>query len=110
MCIQRFRSSKYLSYRIITVPPSLHAIIQNRGKSPLHEFEGKNIGIRFARGEFVVCTNQGTKKKKNENEKTKPVKTVSLDDIWSHNFHNAIMSRVFKKGVIYVQHQDHHNM
>lgn len=50
------------------------------------------------------------KKKKNENEKTKPVKTVSLDDIWSHNFHNAIMSRVFKKGVIYVQHQDHHNM
>lgn len=31
----------------------------NRGNSPLHEFEGKNVGIRFARGEFVVCTNQG---------------------------------------------------
>jgi hypothetical protein len=31
----------------------------NRGGSKLHEFEGKNVGIRFARGEFVVCTNQG---------------------------------------------------
>ncbi|GAA5816283.1 hypothetical protein MFLAVUS_009809 [Mucor flavus] len=86
----RFRSSDYLTYRIITIPNSLHDIIPNRGKSPLHEFEGKNVGIRFARGEFVVCTNQ--------------------DDIWSHNFHNAIKSRVFEKGVIYVQHQDHHNI
>ncbi|KAI8639086.1 hypothetical protein BD408DRAFT_350644 [Parasitella parasitica] len=86
----RFRGSKYLKYRIITIPNSLHEIIQNRGKSPLHEFEGKNVGIRFARGEFVVCTNQ--------------------DDIWSHNFHNAIKSRVFQKDTIYVQHQDHHNI
>lgn len=29
------------------------------GNAPLHEFEGKNLGIRFARGEYVVCTNQG---------------------------------------------------
>ncbi|KAI9475726.1 MAG: hypothetical protein EXX96DRAFT_574395 [Benjaminiella poitrasii] len=86
----RFRSSKYIKYRIITVPYSLHQIMQNRGNSPLHEFEGKNVGIRFARGQFIVCTNQ--------------------DDIWSHNFHNAIQSRVFQKGVIYLQHQDHHNI
>ncbi|KAI8090306.1 uncharacterized protein B0P05DRAFT_464027 [Gilbertella persicaria] len=86
----RFRASNYLKYRIITIPNSLHKIMQNRGKSPLHEFEGKNVGIRFARGEFIVCTNQ--------------------DDIWSHNFHNAIISRVFKKGYIYLQHQDHHNI
>ncbi|KAI8362617.1 hypothetical protein BD560DRAFT_404338 [Blakeslea trispora] len=86
----RFRASNYLTYRIITIPNSLHQIMQNRGGSPLHEFEGKNVGIRFARGEFVVCTNQ--------------------DDIWSHNFHNAIVSRVFKKGYIYLQHQDHHNI
>lgn len=56
----RFRHSDYLVYRIITVPPSLHDIMYNRGNSPLHEFEGKNLGMRFARGEFVVCTNQGT--------------------------------------------------
>lgn len=33
-----------------------------------------------------------------------------LDDIWSHNFHNAIKSRAFQKNVIYLQHQDRHNM
>ncbi|KAI8976164.1 hypothetical protein BDB01DRAFT_803495 [Pilobolus umbonatus] len=86
----RYRYSPYLTYRIITIPPSLHAIVKNRGNSPLHEFEGKNVGIRFARGEFVVCTNQ--------------------DDIWSHNFINAVQSKVFKKDVIYIQHQAAHNI
>ncbi|ORX58810.1 hypothetical protein DM01DRAFT_1333432 [Hesseltinella vesiculosa] len=86
----RFRHSNYLSYRIITVPKKIHDFLPNRGNSPLHEFEGKNVGIRFARGEFIVCTNQ--------------------DDIWSHNFHNAIKSRVFKKNVIYLQYQAPHNI
>ncbi|RUS13839.1 hypothetical protein BC937DRAFT_94702, partial [Endogone sp. FLAS-F59071] len=86
----RFRRSDYLVYRIITVPPSLHDIIYNRGDSPLHEFEGKNLGMRFARGEFIVCTNQ--------------------DDIWSHLFFNAVKSRSFENGTIYLQHQDYHNM
>ncbi|ORZ24362.1 hypothetical protein BCR42DRAFT_402779 [Absidia repens] len=86
----RFRRSGYLTYRIITVSNKVHHVLPNRGNSPLHEFEGKNVGIRFARGEFVVCTNQ--------------------DDIWSHNFHNAVQSRVFEKGIIYLQHQDVHNM
>ncbi|CDH59531.1 hypothetical protein RO3G_09976 [Lichtheimia corymbifera JMRC:FSU:9682] len=86
----RFRRSQYLTYRIITVPPGIHQALPNRGNSPLHEFEGKNVGIRFARGEFIVCTNQ--------------------DDIWSHNFHNAVKSRAFEKNVIYLQHQDHHNI
>ncbi|CAO3599688.1 unnamed protein product [Absidia cylindrospora] len=86
----RFRRSDYLTNRIITVSKKLHQVLPNRGNSPLHEFEGKNVGIRFARGEFVVCTNQ--------------------DDIWSHNFHNAIQSRVFEKGIIYLQHQDVHNI
>ena len=44
---------------MITVPKEIHDILPNVGNSPLHEFEGKNVGIRFARGEFVVCTNQG---------------------------------------------------
>ncbi|KAI9308153.1 hypothetical protein BJ944DRAFT_260791 [Cunninghamella echinulata] len=86
----RFRRSRYLTYRIITVPPKIHQALPNRGGSPLHEFEGKNVGIRFARGEFVVCTNQ--------------------DDIWSDNFHNAIKSKVFKKNVIYLQYQAPHNI
>ncbi|KAI8368281.1 uncharacterized protein BYT42DRAFT_503737 [Radiomyces spectabilis] len=86
----RFRHSQYLNHRIITVPKAIHDALPNVGNAPLHEFEGKNVGIRFARGEFIVCTNQ--------------------DDIWSHNFHNAIQSRVFEKNVIYLQHQDHHNI
>ncbi|KAG0183391.1 hypothetical protein DFQ29_005767 [Apophysomyces sp. BC1021] len=86
----RFRRSKYLKYRIITISKELHDVVPNIGNAPLHEFEGKNAGIRFARGEFVVCTNQ--------------------DDIWSHNFHKAVKSRVFKKNFIYLQHQDHHNI
>ncbi|KAG1119759.1 hypothetical protein G6F42_012901 [Rhizopus arrhizus] len=86
----RFRRSKYLNYRIITVSNKIHNILPNKGNAPLHEFEGKNVGIRFARGEFVVCTNQ--------------------DDIWSHNFINAVKSRVFEKDTIYVQYQSAHNM
>ncbi|KAI7853951.1 hypothetical protein BDC45DRAFT_441271 [Circinella umbellata] len=86
----RFRRSEYLTYRIISIPENIHDALPNRGGAPLHEFEGKNVGIRFARGEFIVCTNQ--------------------DDIWSHNFHNAIKSRAFKKDIIYLQHQDRHNI
>ncbi|CAO3576821.1 unnamed protein product [Absidia cylindrospora] len=86
----RFRQSDYLTYRIITVPKTIHDYLPNRGGSPLHEFEGKNVGIRYARGEFVVCTNQ--------------------DDIWSDNFHNAIKSRAFEKNVIYLQFQHPHNI
>jgi len=88
--VLRFRRSKYLSYRIIAVPKALHNVIPNVGNAPLHEFEGKNLGIRFARGEYVVCTNQ--------------------DDIWSVNFHNAIKSHFFREGVIYLQYQDRHNI
>ncbi|KAH8553404.1 hypothetical protein BGW37DRAFT_485590 [Umbelopsis sp. PMI_123] len=88
--VLRFRRSKYLNYRIIAVPKALHNVIPNVGNAPLHEFEGKNLGIRFARGEYIVCTNQ--------------------DDIWSINFHNAIKSHFFRKGVIYLQHQDRHNI
>ena len=106
----RFRASSYLNYRIITIPNSLHQIMQNRGGSPLHEFEGKNVGIRFARGEFVVCTNQGTKEMNKKNSTYFNSDVTLIDDIWSHNFHNAVISRVFKKGYIYLQHQDPHNM
>ncbi|EIE85266.1 hypothetical protein G6F46_004778 [Rhizopus delemar] len=86
----RFRRSDYLSYRIITVSSKIHSILPNLGNAPLHEFEGKNVGIRFARGEFIVCTNQ--------------------DDIWSHNFINAIQSRVFERDTIYVQYQSRHDI
>jgi predicted O-methyltransferase YrrM len=44
-----------LNLRIITVPPKIHATIGH--PSPVLEFYGKNVGIRRARGEFVLTTN-----------------------------------------------------
>lgn len=48
------------------MPEQIHGKLKNYGNAPLHEFEGKNVGIRFARGEFVVCTNQGKKEEKRD--------------------------------------------
>lgn len=44
-----------LDLRIITVPPEIHDTIGH--PSPVLEFYGKNVGIRRARGEFVLVTN-----------------------------------------------------
>lgn len=44
-----------LDIRIITVPPEIHDTIGHT--SPVLEFYGKNVGIRRARGEFVLTTN-----------------------------------------------------
>ncbi|CDS06149.1 hypothetical protein LRAMOSA08677 [Lichtheimia ramosa] len=87
--VYRFRRSAYLTYRIITVSREIHESLHGRDDgSSIYEFEGKNVGIRFARGEFIVCTNQ--------------------DDIWSANMYNAIISRVWRKKVFYTQFQDSH--
>lgn len=56
--IFRYRRSEFLTYRIITIPPRLHQLLQ--GSSDVHEYEARNIGIRFARGEFVVTANPGS--------------------------------------------------
>ena len=54
-----FRRSKYLTYRIITVPRKIHETLRGEEGPDALEYEGKNVGIRFARGEFIVSTNQG---------------------------------------------------
>ncbi|KAI9498657.1 hypothetical protein BDB00DRAFT_798980 [Zychaea mexicana] len=84
----RYRRSKYLTYRIITVPRKIHETLRGKEGPEALEYEGKNVGIRFARGEFIVCTNQ--------------------DDIWSPNMHNAVVSRSFRKKMFYTQYQDSH--
>ena len=43
--------------RFIEVPPELHARFQNAASIPLHQMIAKNVGIRRARGEFVLATN-----------------------------------------------------
>ena len=49
------RPTQHLSVRVITVPPDLHDTVSST--SPVLEFHAKNVGIRRARGEFVLVTN-----------------------------------------------------
>ncbi len=51
---------KYLSIRIIDVPKEIHENYVDdsvRKTLPLFEFIAKNIGIRRAKGEYILCTN-----------------------------------------------------
>ncbi|WP_367389493.1 hypothetical protein [Lewinella sp. LCG006] len=50
----------YLHIRIINVPSEVHKSLVDqtiRKTVPLFEFIAKNIGVRRARGEFILCTN-----------------------------------------------------
>ncbi|KAI8052715.1 hypothetical protein BDF21DRAFT_468436 [Thamnidium elegans] len=85
----RFRRSEYLTYRILTVPQKIHDTFKYNTLKSVYEFEGKNFGIRHARGEFIVCTNQ--------------------DDIWSNNMYQATQSMSWQKNMIYTQFQDEHS-
>jgi len=46
-----------LDIRVVTVPPALHARIANADKLRFFQMIAKNVGIRRARGAFVVATN-----------------------------------------------------
>ncbi|HYL76467.1 MAG TPA: hypothetical protein VEU96_19800 [Bryobacteraceae bacterium] len=43
--------------RIIEVPPELHARYHHAAALPLYQMLAKNVGIRRARGQFIVATN-----------------------------------------------------
>jgi hypothetical protein len=46
-----------LDIRVITVPPAVHARVGNADRIPFFQMIAKNVGIRRARGAFVVATN-----------------------------------------------------
>ena len=46
-----------LAIRIVTVPPEIHSRFPNSDRIPLFQMIGKNIGIRRARGQFILATN-----------------------------------------------------
>ncbi|HYL36125.1 MAG TPA: hypothetical protein VEV17_09460 [Bryobacteraceae bacterium] len=48
---------KACEVRFIEVPPEVHARFRNGMAIPLHQMMAKNVGIRRARGEFVLATN-----------------------------------------------------
>lgn len=53
---QRIASSS-VCVRVIEVPAELHQRFAVSDRLPLLQMIGKNVGIRRARGEFVLCTN-----------------------------------------------------
>lgn len=55
--ILTFPTNPYFSARVIIVPPVLHAGFRHGDRLPLFQMIGKNVGIRRARGEFVLATN-----------------------------------------------------
>jgi len=46
-----------VTVRIVTVPPDMHAQFPHAEKLPLFQMIGKNVGIRRARGRYVLATN-----------------------------------------------------
>lgn len=53
-------SSKLVEVRIITVPPTVHAeVVKDKGVKdvPVLEYVAKNVGIRRAKGAYVLCMN-----------------------------------------------------
>ena len=46
-----------VTVRIVTVPPDVHAQFPHAEKLPLFQMIGKNVGIRRARGRYVLATN-----------------------------------------------------
>ncbi len=46
-----------VNLRYIVVPPEVHAKYKNAHSIPLYQMIAKNVGIRAAKGEFILCTN-----------------------------------------------------
>jgi len=51
------KKRKCLQIRFIEVPKKIHDNFENSSKIALFEYPGKNIGIRKAKGDFVLITN-----------------------------------------------------
>ena len=52
-----FPAHEFFCARIITVPSELHAGFRHGDRLPLFQMIGKNVGIRRARGEFILASN-----------------------------------------------------
>lgn len=48
---------KWCQIRIIEVPNEVHRNLSNPASMPLFEYIGKNVGVRRAKGEYILATN-----------------------------------------------------
>src|SRR5204863_10128439 len=67
--------------RIIQVPPELHRRYRHAEALPLYQMIAKNVGIRRARGEFILATN--------------------IDIVFSDELMRFLASRELQKGRLY---------
>ena len=51
------KNHEFLTIRIIIVPGKIHATFKHSDQLPLFQMIGKNVGIRRARGQFVLASN-----------------------------------------------------
>jgi len=70
-----------IDVNVITVPPNIHARFAAKAPLPLFQMIGKNVGIRRARGTFVLATN--------------------IDIIFSDALMERLSDRSLKKGIYY---------
>jgi len=67
--------------RIVEVPPEVHARYRDAAIPPMYEMIAKNVGIRRARGEFILATN--------------------IDIVFSHELVRFLASQRLEKGRMY---------
>lgn len=51
------RPNPFCTVRVIEVPNEVHRRLKGSQSLPLYQMIGKNVGIRRARGRFILCTN-----------------------------------------------------
>lgn len=79
--VLRRPSPQTCTYRFIEVPPEIHQRLRYADVLPLFQMIGKNVGVRRARGQFVLATN--------------------IDVVLSTELVNVIASRQLQSGHLY---------
>ena len=74
-------SDGWCQIRIVEVPYASHSRLEHSDRLPLFQMIGKNVGIRRARGEFVVATN--------------------IDIVFSEQLMRFIAERELRRGYVY---------
>lgn len=72
---------KYSIARVITVPREIHDTFINGKAIPLYQMIAKNVGVRRARGAYVICTN--------------------IDIIFDDDLFEMAKRKLFKPGILY---------